>query len=478
MPNDKHFEVSILDPDKLVKVNDLQEISNPIFFIRDGIPTSDGLLSNEIFGISKDQRANIFAYIDLSDWFIDPFTYKIWCTMDRRIRDIVHGTKYFIINDDGDFEENDKGKTGIKFLKDNINKIKIRTTESEKRDVKIQFIEENKKNIFINKYIVIPAFYRDVNTSQGSAGVGEINQLYDALLIAVRGLKETTEYGLGVSEAAKGRVQEILLQIYNWFASEPRLAKKYGIIRQAVMSKTVDYGSRLVLSAPQLKCESMEDMFVDLDHSAVPLSSLCVNFLPFMIHWIRNFFENEFLGVSQYPYINKKGEIDHIELDNPLMEFSDDRIKKEIDRFIHGYSNRFIPIKIPNKKNINLKMRFKGNLVPSDKVKDPGNTPLLERDLTWCDIFYMAAVEVTKDKHVIITRYPMDSSFNQFVSKIVVSSTKDTEPMFVNNKVYSHYPKIRQEDIGKDTSNKFVDTLNISNLYLKSITGDYKMVTL
>lgn len=66
---------------------------------------------------------------------------------------------------------------------------------------------------------------------------------------------------------------------------------------------------------------------------------------------------------------------------------------------------------------------------------------------------------------------PMDSYFNQFTTKIRVSSTKETEPMYIDNTFYKYYPKIREEDIGKDTSNKFMDTLNLSNLYLSAIGG-------
>ena len=43
----------------------------------------------------------------------------------------------------------------------------------------------------------------------------------------------------------------------------------------------------------------------------------------------------------------------------------------------------------------------------------------------------------------------------------------------VGNQYYPKYPKIRQEDLGKDTSNMFIDTLNISNLFLAGIGGDY-----
>lgn len=52
-----------------------------------------------------------------------------------------------------------------------------------------------------------------------------------------------------------------------------------------------------------------------------------------------------------------------------------------------------------------------------------------------------------------------------------VSSTVETEPMIINNTFYKNYPKLRQEDIGSNTSNKFIDTLNISNLYLEGCGG-------
>ena len=37
--------------------------------------------------------------------------------------------------------------------------------------------------------------------------------------------------------------------------------------------------------------------------------------------------------------------------------------------------------------------------------------------------------------------------------------------MVINGEFYKWYPYIRQVDIGKDTSNKFVDTLQMANPY-------------
>ena len=114
--DNSHLRVDLIDPDRLVKVNDLKEVSNPVFFVRNSVPTSDGLLSNEIFGITKYERANTFAYIDLYETFINPLIYKLWCKLDSNIKPCVHGLKNYIINSKGELEENEEGENGIKQL--------------------------------------------------------------------------------------------------------------------------------------------------------------------------------------------------------------------------------------------------------------------------------------------------------------------------------------------------------------------------
>ena len=484
----KVFNMSgLLDVDELVKKNDIKEITNPIFFNSNKQPTSDGLLSNEIFGITKEERANTFAYIDLSRPFLHPLAYKIWSKLDSNIKEIVHGTNTFKINSAGEIVEDPSGENGIEFLKKNIDKIKIKSTDSSKRDRNIEFLKQSKKTMFITKLLVIPAYYRDVNTDNGKMGVGDINKLYNSILIAVRGLKESYDYGLDLQSANIGRIQELLLNVYNFFgAGNPNMKtsgvgmpSKQGIIKRANLRKTTDYSSRLVLSAPDLKVEGLEDMEVDMDYSLLPMASAATNFYPFVLFYMRRFFENEFAGTTTYSYIDDRDmKLKSTEIKDYRIEFSDTRLKKELDRFIHGTANRFIPIKVPTKdKKMNITMRFKGyNISKEDYAKlEPGTPPLLNRDMTWCDIIYMATLEAVKDKMILITRYPMDSYFNQFCTKVKVASTLVTEPMFYNGKFIKNYPKIRQEDIGKNTTSTFVDTLNICNAYLPIIGGDYRI---
>ena len=474
----------LLDIEDFIKKNDVKEISNPIFFNQNKLPTSDGLLSNEIFGITKEERANRFGYIDLHGTFLHPLVYKVWSALDKNIKSIVHGIDNFVIDSNGQFKQDPNGKTGIKFLKDNINKIKIRSTDSTKRDRVIEFLNISKPLMFITKYPVIPAFYRDVNTEGGKVGVGDINKYYNSIIIASKALAEAQDYGLSISNSQAGRMQEMLLQVYNYFGAGNPDAKgsgvgmpsKFGIIRRANLSKTTDYSSRLVITSPELKVEKLDDIEADMDYSVVPLASLSINFLPYMIFWLRGFFENEFSTRTTYTVHMKDGKVKEIPIQDYQIAFSDERIKDEINRFVHGYSNRFIPVKVPTlDKKLNVYMHFKGRASTSPDDTEQGE--IINRRLTWCDLLFMAASEVTADKHILITRYPIDSFYNQFPTKVKVQSTIETEPMTVVSagmkKFYKKYPKIREEDIEKDTSNKFIDSLNMCNGYLDSIGGDY-----
>lgn len=472
-----------LDVERFVKANNVQQVDDPIFFVRDGIPTSKGLLSNEIFGITKEERANIYAYIDLGDWFMHPLVYKKWCQKDKRIKEIAHGIKKFSIGKDGDFVEDEHGQSGIAFIKNNMDKIKIKRTDSRERDDIIKYIEKYKDLIFMKKLIVMPAYYRDVQTkSSGSVGVGDLNKLYQSIIISSNSLKETKDFGLSMSDSVSGRIQETLVSIYNSITSTSGdttdgvgLSKKNGLVRSAIMSKTTDYGTRLILSAPELKVETLDDMMVDLDYTALPLASACVNFMPFVIFNIKRFFENEFGGGVKHEVIHN-GKAEYIEVKDPLVSFSEDEIRKQIKRFVLGFSNRFAPVEVPLVNGKIGYLSFKGRGVNNKDIENGkivGESPLIDRRLTWLDVIYMATCEAVEGKHILITRYPIDSCYNTIYTKVRVSTTSTTEGVYVGGQYYRWYPKLREKDIGTNTSDIFIDTLCLSNLHLKGLGGDY-----
>lgn len=511
----QHLQTSILNTEKFIKVNLLKEVSNPVFF-NGPTPTEDGLLSNEIFGITKFERSGIYAYIDLGANFINPLIYKTLCKLNNKIESIINGTEYFIINDSGELIPSDDGDTGIDWFKRNFNKIKFKKNESSSRNKRIDFIEKCKNEMWITKYIVIPPYYRDVDTRDAGIGVGEINKLYSSLIMATKSLKETAGFGLSLSDVTKARVQNILVQIFDWFGNgttingqetPANLPGKMGLVKRGLMYKTVDYSARLVMSAPDVSGEDIDDLMIDMNHAALPLAAALCCFKPFIMFWLRRFFENRFAGKLEYPININENEIVMIPLVDYQIAFSDIELDKQIERFIHGYSNRFIPIELPvdkeelarkikNKelksitgKDIDIKklstwMTFSGyklnNSDEFDKTKKEYSSQLkINRRVTWCDLFYMAACDVTEDKMVLITRFPIDSYLNQYPSKVRIKSTVKTQPMVIqsdfedNVKLYKWYPVINEQDVNSNTSPVFEDTLSICNGLIGAMGMDY-----
>lgn len=482
------LKLDILDIEQFVEKNHCKCVSNPRAFSGSNIPSKDGLLSNDIFGFTMEERMGTFGYIDLHGWFLDPSCYKTWIRLDPKVRNIVHGTKYYIIDEKGDFvEDEENGDTGLTWLHNNINKIRFRPSTSRTKSISLKYLEQNRDKMFIKKYIVIPPFYRDKNSASSSrkvVGLGGINKIYNNLIVSTNALTATQEYGIDASDAMNGRVQEYILTIYDWFCGNTNknldkkdsgqgMSGKLGILRRTNTSKTANFSSRLVISAVDLKsADRPEELMVTYDKSAVPLYATITQFRDFVMYHTRQFFENEFTGSHTYPVVMKNGQTKVIVPDSPEITFSDERIKKEMDRFLHGYNNRFVPIEVPVEgTNEVYYMQFKGRGIdPNNRTSE---NPLTNRRLTWCDVFYMACVEAVKDKHILITRFPIDYFSNQFVTKVEVSSTKEMEQIEYNGEIYKWYPKIREEDIGKDTSNTFVDTLRFSNTYLVGIGGDY-----
>lgn len=217
------FKLTILDTNLFIKRNpSTKEIKNPTFFSSNRVPTADGLLSNEIFGITQKSRSGIYGYIDLVEYFLDPSCYKILLKLDRKFASVVKGLGSWKIDEKGKLvndPEGDGSNTGIRWLKDNFDKLDFMSTGSMVRDLRISYIKLNYKKgvLFLNKYIVIPAYYRDVNTSGKYTGVGQINALYTNLIVSARALRENNNYGLSMADTTCARVQDTLVMIYDWF---------------------------------------------------------------------------------------------------------------------------------------------------------------------------------------------------------------------------------------------------------------------
>lgn len=469
------MQIDLYDSAEFIRVNNLQEVTDPVLFIRGATPSPNGLLSTDIFGVSSKERRMTYAYIDLHGYFLNPFIYKLLKRVNRNFEHVVHSTRKFIIKDGELVVDDEHGETGLSFLYKNWEKLNFKKNDSLARSERIDVLDSYKKNVIFTKYlIVIPAYYRDVNfqnMDKGKLSHHPINDKYSKIIRLASLLNNGNDFDF-VMDTTKAKLQDTLVDLYDFLKS--KIEKKQGLIRKSSLGKSIDYGSRLVISAPTFHANSYDEMVVDFYHSGIPLAQCCSLFTPFMVSWVKNFFRREFESSGNKYYVKKKdGTAEYVELNEPQLYFDDDLIKKEINRFIKAPSDRFSLIELPVKdKNVGpVYFSFTGRIY---NPKDPVSTgTVVNRPATWCDILYQAAIDVTKDKMVYITRYPLLDYFGIFPSQVTVLSTKKTVPVMIDERVYPNYPMIDLKMSKDEVAVSFLDTVTMSNVYLKGLGGDY-----
>ncbi len=462
------MKVNLLNTDLFVRENKLEQISNPIFINSERQPTEDGLFSYTIFGTPGSKtRKNIFAYIDLGKHYFHPLAFIAVKALQRNIISCISGDANFKLMKSGELVPDKDGDTGLEFLYKNWDKIKFKKVvgeaESESRIDRIKFLRSlSRDEVFMSKLVVIPPFYRDLDWSQIAKGIiskDEISDIY-ANIIALVSPKVSGGSGIDfVMDKTAFRVQTQLIEVYEYF--KELLHKKNGMIKKNLLGKTVDYSVRLVISANDYSGASP----VDYEHAGVPLPYVLVLFFPFILHEINAKF-SETLQVAKRIAVSKDGEIiEDVEIhEEAYLDFTTKEIERRIKLFIRDHHSRTDPVQV---KAANGKMVDMASFQPSGISID--GTKGKPRPLTWMDVFYIIASDVVENKHVYISRYPLDTLHNMFASQLVVLTTNKTRRESINGRKYPFYPDF---DIN-DHNIHYIDTLRFSSSYLQSLGADF-----
>lgn len=471
------MKLDILDVNRLIAVNNINECTSPGLFSTKNMFEPKGVLSNEIFGISKIDRSSIFGYIDLSQPFIHPHVYE--AILKRLFGGIVHiaaGTRRYSIKD-GELVQDDNGWTGLIELYDHWDKIDWnKSTSTNERS--LNFLRNTTRDdVFITKLVICPPFYRDILLStdnDSSVRVNELNKYYTSIIRMVALLTELHEVGILARRqfTTQASIQEAIGKVYDYF--KDRISGKYGLIKRYLMGKNVTYGTRSVISAPSYNNERLEDNMIDTNHAALPISQCCAAFYPFIESWVKNFFTREIINdpnLVRY-YDVDKGKAVTTSLINPELQFSDKEVKKLILDYVRNPDNRFKPIILKAKssnpnKPLSVTLILKGKQVISYTQTD------LKRPLTMTDILYLACVDICEKRHVMISRYPVGTDKGIFFNQVRVQSTRNHIHVVFNGVDYPFYPDIDMSISPDLVGIQFIDTLVFSNSLLEGIGGDY-----
>lgn len=474
------MKIDLLDIDRLIDVNNLQEVSSPRLFSTKMTYDQGGILSNEIFGYSKNERKSTFAYISLKRKFIHPHIYqKVLKPMFRAIIYIIAGQKRFVIKNGLPVEDSENGWTGLEELYNHWDEIDWKKSKSTNVTNKQLLTNPKltKDKVFIDKIPVCPPAYRDVmlsGTVDSSDHVNELNTLYTTLIRSVAllsegGLFARTQYSTQL------KIQDQLVEIMNYFKKQ--VSKKQGLIRKNLIGKSVDYGVRTVISAPSYNYERFEDSMVDLEHTAVPIYQCCSLFYPFIESWVKNFFTREVINDpnSIVFYDNEEHKEIIATVNDPDNQFSDKSIRKLINDYCFNPDNRFRILEIETNVSSNRKLKtVKAGLRLKGKIMLPNNiSKELDREMTLTDLLYLACVDVCEKRHVMVSRYPVGTDKGIYFARIRVQSTSNHIKVIFNGKEYPFYPDIDLETPQDKVSTKFIDTLVMSNSHLDGMGADY-----
>lgn len=473
------MKIDILDIDNLISVNKLQEVTSTKLFSNKMMFDPEGLLSNEIFGISKGDRRNTFAYIKLNRHFVHPHIYaKVLKSMYKGVIYIISGQRHYSVKDGLLVEDEENGWTGVDKLYEHWDEIRWDKSKSVNDINKKLLSKLSRDKVFIDKMLVCPPAYRDVmiaGTVDSSDHVNELNDLYLKLLRFVSTLNEggifsRTQY------ATQMKIQDTLVEIMNYFKGQ--ISRKQGLIRKNLIGKSVDYGARLVISAFNYNNERIEDNMVDVEHSALAISQCCSTFYPFIEAWLINFFTREVINdpnLIMYYDPELKKEIT-ANLNDPENQFSEKNIKKMINDYCLNPDNRFkiinVDVNIPTSdrtsKTVTANMLLKGKAMLDNNV-----TEVINRPMTITDVLYLACVDVCEKRHIMVSRYPVGTDKGIFFSRIRVQSTTKHIKLIFNGKEYPFYPDIDITTEHDKVGVKFIDTLVMSNSHLDGMGADF-----
>ena len=460
------MKLDLLDFDKMIEINNLQEITTPKIYATNRQYHPDGIMSNEIFGLSKSDRRGQFAWIDLHGVFIHPHVYTnvILRSFQKTFVDIITGTTKYSIKD-GYFVEDENGWTGLNELYKHWDEINWDKSTSQ-ADRNINILKKSPKDrIFIKKFLICPPAYRDIMLGQTSADkIGKLNSAYTKLISATNlldqgGLFARTQY------ATQAKVQQYLKDVYDFITDQ--LKGKNGIIKFSCMAKNTTYGARSVITAPFYSFNRYEDCMLDSTSILTPISMCCSTFYPFIKNFVMNFFKKQ-ISENNEEEINKKV----YKIKNPDLQFSERVIRKMIDNYMKNTDERFNPIKITyvdkDNNEIQKELKLMGKQILPNNIQQ-----VIDRSMTVTDLLYLACVECCEKRHLFLSRYPIGIDKSLIFQKIIVQSTIEHIKVLYNGKEYPFWPKIDLKIPHSQVGIQFIDTIAFSNTQAKVMGADF-----
>lgn len=497
------MKLDLFDIDEFVRLNHCKEVTSPVMFEYNKTYTENGLLSYEIFGYTEDERKNQFGYIDLHGNYIHPIVYNMISKRMGGIKYVITGERYAVIKNrklELVSEDFPGAETGLQFIYDHFDEInwldELEESEIDSIDKKtrLKFLRSLKKEeFFVRKWLVLPAYYREEAADRSTLGE-DINKVYKNLVAMTRSLKMGFSFDI-FGDQTRLKIQNTILELYQMTMGpvtgksldidtmELKGNAKNSLLKRHIIGKTIDYGGLTVITSPVISdSKNVKDMPIPFGYVGITLEACLGLFKPFFIHECSSLLTDIFNH-----YITQGAQVLDIKKID-VNAFSPTNIDKLITRFIKSHAERFDPIELEYTNSQNEKMILTLKIGETDSEAKAKADDFQVRDLTYVDLFYIAALKITKNKHCLVTRYPVTNNKNIYPARIKVLSTARTREVFIKfgdsygdfalspYTKYEKYPYIKYEGNPNPKAEAYYEltgTTLLGNSVLKAIGGDY-----
>lgn len=517
------MKIDIPDMDKLVKELNALEVTSAAINQNMAEPDPEGLGSYIIFGKpGSEERSNKFGYINLNSYFLHPQVLAALKGLKREVfKDIINGDLNYYV-DKGELvpikpgnnpPTGAKAGTGLTWLHsiwDQLN-FKPKADDAPATRDRKTFINTLKKNeVFITKWLVMPAFYRDIDLHTNKRN--KWNSYY-VKLIQLSSMIKSTSAMMPIYQTtdAHTKIQNTLEEMHRELMNF--IGGTKGFIHQHVMGKPTKYSCRLVISSAKFDADREEDLDISFTKSTMPLHAVINIFQPFIAYGITKFMENQLTNRLMIRDYAQKG-FPVRELDPNYMEIvSSKTLQKRIKLYEESKLHRLEPVKLKCKdggyiipfwyseENFNIlttdevyeieklqneAMISKG--IESDLESNAVQTRKVYRDsnvdeervkkfkpLNWCQLFYMIAYQTVRDKIIYITRYPIEDYNNTYPSEMSIMPCTKTVSLQIDDILYPKFPNLplMEEVTENELEHFFIDTFSLHPAYKQALNADF-----
>jgi DNA-directed RNA polymerase beta' subunit len=267
------LKITLLDINRFIIEHKLKEVSNVKISNKGFDPQS--IWSVEIFGSTTSKaRKETFAYIDLKTKIINPNCYTMLKTCSEAISRLLdRKIKYKVV--DKILKEDPAGDNGLAFLTANFDNIDLIKNCKKTKLSAAQYLENNKSIVIIDKFLVIPAGYRDrdINTRNGIEMSSDLNDCYRDIIYTCSKLSGISD----IDSMIIDNVQLAVNRTLKWF--QDNMKGKKGILRGSMLKKRMDFSSRLIAST---------DQNIPIGHIGLPWHTVLALYEPLFTNYAYN----------------------------------------------------------------------------------------------------------------------------------------------------------------------------------------------